>query len=1060
MISTPWVSPTLPALLVFALVVGALPHAAAEVEEKRKKPAIEAKAADRKAKNKGKKPAPAKPEKKPVTPADYGQWERLLGHTHSNDGRWLAYEIAQVDEERRLVLHNLKSKKSEPAATFEQGIRPVFSDDSAWLAVTIGKSPAELKKEKEAGDKAPKPAGKTLKLRRLKDGETTELENVGAFSFSADSRFAAMEVLPKRSADSKSEEATPGKILIIRELASGRDNTFGNVVRHVWSDRGSLMAMVVDSPSISNTLQVFDPVRGTLRTLESSEQNYADLVWRDDAMDLAALREVKHEEKEDVSHVLLAWRNLHKRKPAVFSYDHAEEKSFPKDMHVTGGEISWSKDGKSITCDLKEWENQPKGEGDQEKEDDKKPKAKKKPANKDKSKAAKESKSEPKPETPAPSKDKEERKPLRETLEEDSNVEVWHSRDVDIMPLQKKKADQLKNPKRRSVWWLDTGKFVQLGNDLTERVDVLRSGTHARGADYTPHERTAMFGPRLFDLYVIDATSGERKRIEEGIKYQLASSPNGRYLLYLRDGQIWSHDVKTEQKRNLTKDLETHFTNQEDDTLAEQKRPYGNATWLKDSSAVLLYDRFDIWKISPTGAAAVKLTEGAEKMVRHRLSAASFREDDEGAIAPKNEIMVALYGERTKKSGYARLQLDRDAKKPGKLETLLWEGRSISRLSRAEEADVFAFVKERGNDSPDLFVGQGGLRKAKKLTNTNPFQKNFLWGRSELVDFENKNGVPLQGILTYPANYKPGEKYPMIVYIYEDRSQNLHRYSVPTEKHPYNPSVYSAEGYFVFQPDIVYRPQEPGISAVECVVPAVEKVLESGMIDKDRVGLIGHSWGAYQTAFIVTQTDMFAAGIAGAPLTNMMSMAVSVYWNSGQTNARIFSQSQGRMDQPFWRDVDNYVRNSPIHGLDDLKTPLLMAFGDKDGAVDWGQGVQMYNAARWAGKDDVVMLVYPGENHSLRKEANMVDYHYRILEWFSHYLKKKEGPKWITEGKSYLDRKEELEDKKEEKEKSKAESSEDKPKAATKAPAKKVAEPKKRKQPKKRARPARKSDTE
>ena len=126
-------------------------------------------------------------------------------------------------------------------------------------------------------------------------------------------------------------------------------------------------------------------------------------------------------------------------------------------------------------------------------------------------------------------------------------------------------------------------------------------------------------------------------------------------------------------------------------------------------------------------------------------------------------------------------------------------------------------------------------------------------------------------------------------------------------------------------------------------------------------------------------------------------------------------ESQGRMDKPFWRDVDNYVRNSPIHGLDNLNTPLLMAFGDKDGAVDWGQGVQMYNAARWAGKEDVVMLVYPGENHSLAKEENQVDYHHRILEWFGHYLKGEEAKKWITEGKSFLDRQKELEAKKESK---------------------------------------------
>ena len=127
-----------------------------------------------------------------------------------------------------------------------------------------------------------------------------------------------------------------------------------------------------------------------------------------------------------------------------------------------------------------------------------------------------------------------------------------------------------------------------------------------------------------------------------------------------------------------------------------------------------------------------------------------------------------------------------------------------------------------------------------------------------------------------------------------------------------------------------------------------------------------------------------------APLTNMMSMSVSIYWNTGQTNAWIFHESQGRMDRPFWQDVDTYIKNSPVFQIDKLKTPLLVTFGDEDGAVDWNQGVELYNAARLAGKP-VVMLVYPGENHGLAKKPNQVDYHYRILEWFGHYLKGEKG---------------------------------------------------------------------
>jgi dipeptidyl aminopeptidase/acylaminoacyl peptidase len=180
------------------------------------------------------------------------------------------------------------------------------------------------------------------------------------------------------------------------------------------------------------------------------------------------------------------------------------------------------------------------------------------------------------------------------------------------------------------------------------------------------------------------------------------------------------------------------------------------------------------------------------------------------------------------------------------------------------------------------------------------------------------------------------------------------------------------------------------------------------MIDPDRVGMVGHSWGAYQTAFMMTQTDIFAAGIAGAPLTDLISMYLSIYWNSGSTDARIFEISQGRMEVPPWEDLEVYMNNSALFNIESMNTPLLVAFGDEDGAVDWHQGIELYNAARRAGKD-FVMLVYPGENHSLRQKPNQIDYHLRILQWFGHYLKGDEAEPWISDGVTLLDREKEVE---------------------------------------------------
>ncbi len=161
------------------------------------------------------------------------------------------------------------------------------------------------------------------------------------------------------------------------------------------------------------------------------------------------------------------------------------------------------------------------------------------------------------------------------------------------------------------------------------------------------------------------------------------------------------------------------------------------------------------------------------------------------------------------------------------------------------------------------------------------------------------------------------------------------------------------------QPDIVYRPREPGISAVDAVVPAVAKIVDMGLVDADRVGLIGHSWGGYQAAFIPTQTDIFATSVSGAPLTDFLSMPGSLHWRPGFPEFGHWETGQARMGVPPWEDFEAHVRNSPVAHIQDLHTPMLLMQGDDDGTVDFRQGVEFYNYARRAGKE-LVFLVYPG----------------------------------------------------------------------------------------------------
>ena len=202
-------------------------------------------------------------------------------------------------------------------------------------------------------------------------------------------------------------------------------------------------------------------------------------------------------------------------------------------------------------------------------------------------------------------------------------------------------------------------------------------------------------------------------------------------------------------------------------------------------------------------------------------------------------------------------------------------------------------------------------------------------------------------------------------------------------------------------PDITYKINDPGMSAVWSVLPALDAAIDTGVIDPDNVGLHGHSWGGYQPSFLVTQTDKFAAAVAGAPLTNMISMYSSIYWNSGGGNMAIFESSQGRFTGDYLEATDAYIRNSPVFFADRVQTPLIILHNDQDGAVDWNQGIEYYNTLRRLGKD-VVMLQYVGENHGLRVPANQKDYTVRMREFFDHHLKGADAPAWLLEGVPHL----------------------------------------------------------
>jgi dipeptidyl aminopeptidase/acylaminoacyl peptidase len=360
------------------------------------------------------------------------------------------------------------------------------------------------------------------------------------------------------------------------------------------------------------------------------------------------------------------------------------------------------------------------------------------------------------------------------------------------------------------------------------------------------------------------------------------------------------------------------------------------------------------------------------------------------------------YGEWTKKGGLAVLDPGATA-----VRSLHYDDAVYASLIKAKKADEYFYTRETNIDPPDFYSADAAL-SGTKITDENPQQKDFAWtGGAKLIEYVGARGNKLQGDLYLPANYEAGKKYPTILYLYEKLTQATNAYPQPGFN-GFSISYYTSNGYAVIEPDIEYKVNDPGISSTACVLAALKAAVATGIVDPARVGMQGHSWGGYQTAFAVTQTNAFKAAIAGAPLTDMVSMYSSIYWNTGSTNQTIFENSQGRFTSGYWGDnTEAYIRNSPVFRAQNVQTPLVILSNDKDGAVDHTQAIEYFNTLRRLDKK-VIMLEYKGENHGLAKPENKKDYTARMKEYFDFYLMDKPEPKWMKDGVPLLEIKDEL----------------------------------------------------
>ncbi|HEY7232971.1 MAG TPA: prolyl oligopeptidase family serine peptidase [Gemmatimonadaceae bacterium] len=958
---------------------------------------------------------------KQMTAADLKAWKSIRSPVLSNDGKFFTYILAPNEGEATVVVRQTADGATEqrfPIGELPASVGNPFapggggpaslaiSGDSKFAAFTIYPSQREARRLRQQR----RPVQNKVVVLNLATGQKQEFDKIRRFAFSGEKPRVialygyAVEAPSAAGTDRAGGAAPPasrseGADLLLYTLATGSVINIGNVGDFAFDESGSYLAYTIDAhDEIGNGVQLRDLRTDVVRSLDSDQALYRRLAWADSGPALAVLRGKPDSATKDTVFGVVSFMGIGTAAQRKIVFDAAGRADFPSAMRVSADRTPRvADDFGSIFFGIREA----------------KPKAAETMAGRDGAP--------PRPpivQAGAPGEGGARNQPRVDPDDENPTLVLWHWKDPRLQSQQLVQEQADRTYSYLVEYRIAENKFVRLSDDGLRQVTLLPHDRYAYGIDSRDYDQRASYdGRRYADIYAVDLKTGTRTlALKKDLQFFGLAAPDGRQLLYWGDdANYWTLDLATGQKHNVTKDAPVSFANTSDDHNNIVPPPRPVLAWSKDASAVLLSDGWDVWRVPVGAGKPVNLTgDGRKNEVRYQRLYAF----DEGPAARRGgggrggrqgggggggggpeegidltkPLYFGTYGEWTKREGLARVEPN----KAGAV-SLVWDDAAYN-FMRARDAAVYLYTKQTERDFPNYYVASADLKSGRQITDANPQQKDFAWSSgARLIKYVSDKGDTLQGALYLPANYEPGKKYPLLVTIYEKRSQLLNGYVVPSETSTPNRSIYTSRGYAVLDPDIVYRVNDPGMSAVWCVLPAVRAAIATGVIDSTHIGLWGHSWGGYQTAFLVTQTNMFHAAVAGAPLTDMVSMYSSIYWNTGGTNQGIFESSQGRFKGNFIQNYDAYIRNSPVFHADKVTTPLIILHNDKDGAVDFNQGITYFNTLRQLGKD-VILLEYVGENHGLQRPVNQKDYAIRMREWFDYQLKGEPPADWIVNG--------------------------------------------------------------
>jgi dipeptidyl aminopeptidase/acylaminoacyl peptidase len=962
--------------------------------------------------------------KRPITHKDYDSWHSIQSPQISRDGKYVAYAYMAQDEDSEIVARNIATGQEwraprgyrPPAPPPDDSIpnfgeliaaqgrlaRPAITADNKFVVFSIEPTKADLnraKKEKKRPDDMPKnglgimdlSSGQVAKVDRVKNFQVPE-DGGGIVAYLMEAKPTAppaREGAPKENPTNPTESledandstqapqtGRPGRgpkkeygsELILRNTSTGTERTFNDVLDYSLSKDAKTLVYAVSSKNeetngvyLASTQSDAAPI-----ALLSGKGKYQKLTWDEEQTELAFISDRDDQASKQAKFKVYMWERASGAPIASPNLNHAvappvatevvsnSSPGFRKDFVVSDkANLSFSLDGSRLFLGAS-----PPPEPEKTADDD-------------------------------------------NAADEKVLVDLWHWKDDYIQPIQKVRAEQERQRSYRAAYDVKGKKFVQLADEKLETLTPSTDGRLAIGSDNRAYRITNDYDPGMTDFYVVNAEDGSRKPVAQKQRFNVSLSPGGKYAIYF-DGKDWNaYSIAAGTKVNLTKSLGVNFFNEDNDT-PELPNAYGVAGWTKDDASVLIYDRFDVWQVSPDGSGAKNLTDSVGR--KEKIQFRYVRLDPkERSIDPAKPLLLHAENEETRDSGFYRDRIN-----GGLPEKLIMGAKDYNNPTKAKDADVLMFTASRFDEYPDVWITDSNFKSPKKLTNGDAQRAQFNWGTAELVNFKNTDGIPLRGLLLKPDNFDPKKKYPMIVYIYERLSQGLHQFRNPGPGTSINPTYYVSNGYLIFMPDIVYKTGYPGRDALQCVLPAVQTVVDKGFVDENNIGIQGHSWGGYQIAYMVTQTNRFKAAEAGAAVANMTSAYSGIRWGTGLPRQFQYEHSQSRIGGSLWEYPMRYLENSPIFHADKIQTPLLLINNDEDDAVPWYQGIEFYLALRRLNKE-AYMFTYNGEKHGLRKRINQKDYTRRLQEFFDHFLKGAPAPEWMEKGIPYLQREKEKE---------------------------------------------------